>query len=250
MLDPLIIAQLAPHGTLRAGINLANTLLVSGKTSSGEPEGIAPDLAREVATRLGVPIVYVPFAGAGPMTDAAGSNVWDIGLIGAEPERMQNVIFTAPYVEIDATYLVPAHSLLTAVEQVDRPGVRIAVARRSAYDLWLTRNIKHAELVPANTLDGAYERFVEEELEALAGLKPLLLSNGKKLSGARLLEGRFMAVQQSVGTARQNEAGAAFLRVFIEEAKASGLVARLIQRHGVQGLSSAASVQQEGALWH
>jgi polar amino acid transport system substrate-binding protein len=239
--DPLIIAQLAPRGVLRAGINLANTLLVSGKNSSGDLEGIAPDLAREVATRLGVPIVYVPFAGAGPLTDAAGSDVWDIGLVGADPERAQNVVFTSPYVEIDATYLVRAGSALTSIEEVDRPGVRIAVAKRSAYDLWLTRNITHAELVGATTLDGAYERFVEEKLDALAGLKPLLLSDLNKLSGARILPGRFMAVQQSVGTARQNEAGAAFLHAFIEEAKTSGLVTRLIQRHRVVGLSAALS---------
>ena len=240
-MDPLIIAQLAPRGVLRAGINLANTLLVSGRSPSGDPQGIAPDLAREVAARLGVPIIYVPFAGAGPLTDAAGSDIWDIGLVGDEPERAQNVVFTSPYVEIDATYLVPSGSALNSVEEVDRAGVRIAVANRSAYDLWLTRNIKHAEFVRADTLDGAYECFVEQKLEALAGLKPLLLSGVKKLPGARILQGRFMAVQQSVGTARQNEAGAAFLRAFVEEAKASALVERLIQHHRILGLSAASN---------
>ena len=236
-----VIAELAPHGVLRAGINMGNFLLVTGKSPSGDPAGVAPDMAREIAERLGVPVKYVPFARPGELADAAGSDVWDIGLIGAEPARAEKIAFTPAYVEIEATYLVPAGSPLRTVAEVDRPGVRIAVTARSAYDLWLARNIKHAELVRSESLDGACEQFVAEKLDALAGLRPRLISDVQKLPGARILDGQFTAVQQAVGTARQNAAGARFLRDFVEEAKTSGLVARLIERHNVRGLSVAAS---------
>jgi polar amino acid transport system substrate-binding protein len=233
------ITELAPSGVLRAGINLGNFLLVSAKSPAGEPEGVAPDLAREIAARLGVGVAYVPFARPGELADAAGRDVWDIGLIAAEPARAKEIAFTPAYAEIEATYLVPAGSPLKTIAEVDRPGVRIAVAARSAYDLWLSRHLAHAELVRSGSLDGAYERFVGEKLDALAGLRPRLLQDLEKLPGARVLDGQFTAVQQAVGTARSNAAGAAFLRDFVEEAKASGLIARLIERHRIRGLSVA-----------
>jgi polar amino acid transport system substrate-binding protein len=234
-----VISELAPSGVLRAGINLSNFLLVSSKGPAGEPQGVAPDMAREIATRLGVPVEYVPFARPGELADAAGRDVWDIGLIAAEPARAEVIAFTAAYAEIEATYLVPAGSPLATIADVDRPGVRIAIAARSAYDLWLSRHLAHAELVRAGSLEASYEIFVGDKLDALAGLRPRLLQDVDKLPGARILDGRFTAVQQAVGTAKGNEAGAAFLRDFVEEAKASGLVARLIERHGVRGLSVA-----------
>ncbi|HJQ58073.1 MAG TPA: transporter substrate-binding domain-containing protein [Vineibacter sp.] len=234
-----LIAQLAPTGVLRAGINLGNFLLVTGRSATGDPEGVAPDMAREVAARLGVPVKYVPYKTPGELADAAGSDAWDIGLIGAEPQRAETIAFTAAYVEIEATYLVPAGSPLKVIADVDRQGVRIAVTGRSAYGLWLERNIKHAQLVRSDTLDGAYEQFVRDKLEALAGLRPRLLTDVTKLPGARILDGQFSAVQQAIGTARRNETGAAFLREFVEQSKASGFVAGLIARHKVDGLSVA-----------
>ncbi len=233
------VSELAPHGVLRAGINLSNFLLVTGRTPSGDPEGVAPDMARAVADRLGVPVRYVPFRTPGELADAAGNDTWDIGLIGAEPARAEKIAFTAAYVEIEATYLVPANSPLHTIKDVDRPGIRIAVTARSAYDLWLERNIRHAELVRSNSLDAAMEQFVRDKLDALAGLRPRLLSDVKSLPGARILDGQFTAVQQAIGTARTNAAGAAFLCDFVEQAKASGLVASLIERHHVVGLSVA-----------
>jgi polar amino acid transport system substrate-binding protein len=238
-MSPEIVSQLAPTGVLRAGINMANFLLVTGRTASGDPEGVAPDMASEIATRLGVPVKYVPYKTPGELADAAGTNAWDIGLIGAEPQRAETIAFTAAYVEIEATYLVPAGSPLKTIADVDRAGVRIAVTGRSAYGLWLDRNIRDAELVRSATLDSACEQFVTDKLDALAGLRPRLLSDVQKMPGARILDGQFTAVQQAVGTARRNEAGAAFLREVVEQAKASGLVARLIERHKVQGLSVA-----------
>ena len=238
-LPPDIISDLAPTGVLRAGINLSNFLLVTKVNSTGDPEGVAPDLAGEVAMRLGVSVKYVTFKSPGELADAIDKDVWDIGLIGAEPQRAETIAFTSAYAEIDATYLVPSDSRLNAIADVDSEGVRIAVTARSAYGLWLDRNIKHAELIRSDTLDSAYEEFVNAKLSALAGLRPRLLSDLGKLPGSRILDGRFMSVQQAIGTSRKNPAGAAFLRYFVEEAKSSGLVARLIERHQVRGFSVA-----------
>ncbi len=238
-MSPDIIADLAPTGVLRAGINLSNFLLVTGRSPAGDPTGVAPDVAGEVARRLGVPVKYLPFKSPGELADQALNGVWDIGLIGAEPQRAETIAFTAAYTEIEATYLVPSGSPLQTIAEVDAAGVRIAVTGRSAYGLWLDRNIKHAELVRSASLDSAYEQFVREKLEALAGLRPRLLQDVARLQGARILEGRFTAVQQAIGTPKKNTAGAAFLADFVEEAKASGLIASLIERHKVKGLSVA-----------
>lgn len=237
--DPRVVAELAPTGVLRAGVNLSNFLLVTGRSASGEPEGVSPDLSRAIADRLGVPVRYVCYPRPGELADAAGTGAWDIGLIGAEPQRAETIAFTAAYAEIEATYLVPAGSPVASIEDVDRPGTRIAVAEGSAYHLWLARNIEHAALVCAGSIDGSLHAFVEGGLEALAGLRPRLIADARILPGSRILPGRFTAVQQAVGTARANVAGAAFLQAFVEEAKRSGLIADLIAKHRVVGLSVA-----------
>jgi polar amino acid transport system substrate-binding protein len=235
-----LVAELAPHGILRAGINMGNFLLVTGKTDSGDPDGVSPDMARAIAAKLGVPVKFVPFARPGELADAAGSDVWDIGLIGAEPARAEKIAFTPAYVEIEATYLVPAGSSIQRIKDVDRPGIRIAVTARAAYDLWLERNIKHAALVRGQNQANTIEIFQRDRLEALAGLRPGLLGDVQKMPGSRILDGQFTAVQQAVGTAKANAAGAAFLESFVAEAKASGLVAKLIEKHGVVGRLSVA----------
>ena len=232
-------AELAPTGVLRAGINMGNFLLVTGRSPSGDPDGVSPDMARAIADRLGVPVKYLPYKTPGELADAAGTGAWDIGLIGAEPQRAETIDFTAAYCEIEATYLVPAGSPIKSIAEVDRPGIRIAVTGRAAYGLWLERNIKQAELVRTDSLDSAFDKFVNEKLDVLAGLRPRLITDVEKLPGARILEGQFSAVQQAVGTAKGNKGGAAFLRDFVEEAKRSGLVARFIEKHKVQGLSVA-----------
>jgi polar amino acid transport system substrate-binding protein len=234
-----VIAELAPTGVLRTAINLANFLLVTGKDDAGNPVGVAADMAREMAQRLGVPVKYVTYKSPGELADAVEAGAWDIGLIGAEPQRAEKIAFSPAYVEIEATYLVPAGSSLQSLADVDKPGVRIAVMGRAAYGLWLDRNIKQAELVRTDSLASATEQFVRDKLDALAGLRPALLADVEKLPGARILDGKFMAVQQAVGTPRKNAAGAAFLRDFVEQAKASGFVAGLIERHKVRGLSVA-----------
>jgi polar amino acid transport system substrate-binding protein len=238
-MSPEIVAQLAPHGILRAGVNMSNFLLVTGRTASGDPQGVSPSMAAAIAERLGVPVKYVPFPKPGELADQAGNDVWDIGLIGAEPARAEKIAFTAAYAEIEATYMVPGGSPLKTIADVDKPGVTIAVTARAAYDLWLERNIQHATLVRTDSLDSAMERFVAEKMDALAGLRPRLLTDVTKLPGAVILDGQFTAVQQAVGTAKANMAAAAWLHDFVEEAKASGLVAKFIAQHKVNGLSVA-----------
>jgi polar amino acid transport system substrate-binding protein len=238
-MNPQIIEQLAPTGVLRAGINLSNFLLVTGKTEQGDPQGVAPDLAGAIADRLGVPLKLVPFKSPGLLADAALSDLWDIGLIGAEPARAEKMDFTTAYVEIEATYLVPPNSTIHSIEQVDQPGNRIAVSARSAYDLWLVRNIKHAQLIHAEGFDATFKVFVEDGLEAMASLRPGLLADVEKMPGSRILDGQFTAVQQSVGVRKGRSEAAAFLQGFVNEAKASGFVASLIAKHHVKGLSVA-----------
>ena len=232
-------AELTPTGKLRVAINLSNFLLVTGKADNGDPVGVSPDMAAEVARRLGVPLELVPYPNPGALGDDADSGNWDIGNIGAEPQRAEKIAFSAAYCEIEATYLVPAGSPIQTIADVDKPGVRISVTGRAAYGLWLQNNIQHAELVKTDSLDSAYDTFVADKLEVLAGLRPRLISDVEKLPGARILDGQFSAVQQAMGTPRKNTEAAKWLAAFVEEAKASGLVASFIEKHKVVGLSVA-----------
>ena len=238
-MSPEVLAQLAPHGVLRAGINMSNFLLVTGRSDNGDPDGVSPSLARAIAGALGVAVRYVPFARPGELAAEAGKDVWDIGLIGAEPARAETIAFTSAYAEIEATYLVPAGSPLKSIADVDRPGVRVAVTEHSAYGLWLERSIARATLVRSGSLDSAFDQFAADKLDALAGLRPRLLTDAQKLPGSTILPGQFTAVQQAVGTAKANTAAAAWLSGFVEQSKTSGLIARLIEQHKVTGLSVA-----------
>lgn len=226
--------EIAPTGVLRAGINLSNFLLVTGKTPDGQPEGVSPSMAAEVARRLDLDIEYVLFKTPGELADAAPENVWDIGLIGAEPARAQHIAFTAAYSEIEATYLVPQGSPIQSIDEVDRPGIRIAVPARAAFELWLTDNIQHAQLHRA-TGRQAFDDFVDQGMDALAGLRAGLVGDLAKLPGSRMLDGKFTAVQQAIGTPKGRQQTAAFLSEFVEDAKATGLIAGFIEKFGVEG---------------
>ena len=232
--------ELAPTGKLRVGVNLGNFLLVQ-RSADGSIRGIVPDLAQELARRLGVAAELRQYEKVGDVADSANKGEWDVAFIGAEPQRAAEIDFTEPYVEIEACYLVPAGSPIQSIGEVDRKGVHIAVAGRSAYDLWLSRNIENAELVRGDNIEHSYQLFVRDKLEVLAGLKPRLMEDAAKLPGSRILDGRFTAVQQAIGTPKGRPEGAAYLRKFAEDIKASGLVAQLIERHGIKGLTVAAA---------
>jgi polar amino acid transport system substrate-binding protein len=235
-----VIAQLAPTGVLRAGINMSNFLLVVDKTPSGDPIGPSPSMAAAIADALGVPLKLIPYASPSALADAAGTGAWDIGNIGAEPQRAAVMDFTAAYAEIEATYLVQPGSTIQSIDEVDRPGKRISVSRGSAYGLWLENNIKHAELKAVEGGDAAFDQFVNAKMDALASLRPRLVTDAEKLPGSRILDGQFASVQQAVGINKGNDAAYAWLKDFVETAKSSGLVASWIEKFGVQGKLSVA----------
>ena len=237
--SPEARTELAPGGKLRAGINHSNFLLVNPGSPFGAPKGIAPDLALELGRRAGVPVEFVSFDAAGKLADAVKSAQVDIGFLGNEPQRADVIAFSPAYLELPVTYLVPAGSPIARLEDVDREGVRIAVSARSAYDLFLTRNLRHAQLVRAEGIPASAKRFAAEGLEALAGLKPGLMEEARKLPGSRVLDGQVTAVQQSIGAPKHRQAAAAFLREFIEDVKRSGVVRRLVEKHGVKGIDVA-----------
>jgi polar amino acid transport system substrate-binding protein len=237
--SPEVRSQLAPSGTLRVGLNMSNFLLTATDTATGKPKGLAADLGHELGRRLGVPVELVPYPNPGALGDAAKSGAWDVGFLGAEPQRAKEIDFTAAYVEIEATYLVPAGSPIKTIAEVDRPGVRIAISDRSAYDLYLTRELKHAQLVRERG-DAILTRFLSDKLDAMAGLRPGLMKDQAKAPGSRILDGNFTAVQQAAGTPKGRPAGAKYLKEFIEDVKVSGLVAKTIEKHNVRGLNVAA----------
>jgi polar amino acid transport system substrate-binding protein len=232
-------AELAPSGTLRAGINMSNFLLVTGKTPDGGPDGVSPEMAREIARRLGVKLQLVPFPSPDGLVAAADDNVWDIGNVGAEPQREEKMSFTAAYAEIEATYLVREDSPLKSCAEVDKAGNSIIVRGGSAYGLWLERNIKNAKLILKTDNNDAKAEFFAGGIDALAGLKTGLLKDLESHPGYRILPGQFAAVQQAVGTHKRNKEAIKFLREVVEDAKASGLVAKWIEKHKANGLSVA-----------
>ncbi|HEU4924050.1 MAG TPA: transporter substrate-binding domain-containing protein [Burkholderiales bacterium] len=231
--------ELASNGKLRVGLNYGNFLLVLKDAPDGAPRGIAPDLGRELGRRLGVPVEFVKFAQAGQLADAVRDGSCDVGFLGAEPQRAAEIAFTKAYLEIPVTFLVPAGSPIRRIAEVDREGVRVAVSARSAYDLYLSRALKHAKLVRAEGIDGSYELFIRERLDVLAGLKPRLVSDAEKLPGSHVLEGQVTGVQQAVGVSRDRENAAQFTREFVDEIKRSGLVAKIIEKYGVKGVTVA-----------
>ena len=229
---PEAVKALAPTGKLRAAINYGNPVLAQRDPATGQPRGISADLARELGRRLGVPVEFVTFDAAGKVFDALGSGAWDVAFLAVDPARAAGIDFTAPYVIIEGGYLVPVSSPLRAIGEVDREGVRIAVANKSAYDLYLSRTLKRAQLVRAPTGPAALELFVSEKLEVAAGVKQPLVEFAKTNPNIRVIDGRFMLIEQAMGTPRGRDSGARYLREFVEEMKASGFVAAGLQRSG------------------
>jgi polar amino acid transport system substrate-binding protein len=240
---PAVRADLAPGGKLRAAINYGNFILATRDTATGESRGVAIDLAREIAGRLGVPAELVAYDSVAIMGDAAPSNVWDIAFLGSDPVREKIMSFTAAYLEIEATYLVPGASPLRTAAEVDRDRVRVAAPARANYELYLSRNLKRAQLVSTPDADAAFQALAAGKVDALAGLTQSLLGLAPKLAGSRLVDGRFMGVQQSIAVPKGKDAGLRYLRQVVEDAKTSGLVARAIERTGAKGVSVAPAAQ-------
>ena len=242
-ISPEVTMQLAPNGVLSAAVYLGNFLLVTGRSSSGEPIGIAPDICRAIAKHLGVKLNLQGFNTQDEVVEAAVSGRCGISLLGSDPARAQKVTFTPAYVELEACYLVPANSTITAISQVDQPGIRIASFYKSAYDLWLQRNLKHASLVHADSVKASNELFVSEKLDALAGLKTGLVSASQDIPGSRILDGQFTGIQQAIATQKTHLESIEFLNTCVEEFIRFGLVADLIRQYQVQGLSVASPPQ-------
>jgi polar amino acid transport system substrate-binding protein len=239
-LDPTVLQALAPHGVLRASINLGNPILANTDKTSGAPGGVSVDLARAFAERLGVGLELVVFDTAGKSVEAVAEEQADIGFFAIDPVRGAQIAFTQAYVLIEGSYLVREDSPLKANDDVDRAGHRIAVGKGSAYDLYLTRELKHAQIVRAPSSPTVVATFLEQALDVAAGVRQQLEADAQKHAGLRLLPGRFMVIQQAMGLpkSRGGEA-AAVLRAFVEDMKATGFVADALARHGIQGASVA-----------
>lgn len=230
-------SELAPTGKLRAGVFFGT--FATKDSASGDVRGVAVDLARDLGRRLDVPVEIITYETSGALADAVKASAWDIAFMAADSARAALISFTPAYAEIEATYLVPKDSVLVSIADVDREGIRIVVPAKTAYDLFLSRTLQRAQLVRTQGSASAFKIFVADRLEALAGLRPSLVGYAEKLPGSRVLDGRFTVTQHAIGVPSGRNAGAAYLRAFVTEAKRSGLVIRAIEKHGVRGVSVA-----------
>jgi polar amino acid transport system substrate-binding protein len=235
-----VIQSFTPTGRLRASINLGNPILVKTDAATGQPVGVSIDLARAFAQRLGVELELVIFDTAGKSVDAVAQENADFGFFAIDPLRGEKIAFTAPYVLIEGAYLVRSNSSIQSNEEVDRAGQRVTVGKGSAYDLYLTRELRHAEIVRAPSSQTVVDMFVEQKLEVAAGVKQQLETDARRFADLRLLPGRFMVIQQAMGVPKSRGPDAsAVLSAFVEDMKASGFVAQALARHRIQGASVA-----------
>ena len=236
---PVVVADLAPSGRLRAAFNYGNPVLAAWNPATGEASGISADLARELARCLGVPVDFVPYDAAGKVVAALASGAWDICFLAIDPLRAADIRFTAAYIIIEGVYLVADHSPVNDNAGIDRPGTRVGVIVGSAYDLFLSRELKEATLVRASSFEAVLDLWTKGELDCIAGVKPQLEGAARDLPGTRLLPRRFMAINQAMGTLRRRDAGATYLYDFVEQMKRSGFIAQAFARHRIEGASMA-----------
>ena len=234
-MSDIILQQLAPKGYLRAAINLSNFLLVTGMDDKGNPEGVSPELAKALANELNLELKLIPFKRPGELADAVKDDVWDIGNIANESERAKSITFSYPYTLIESTFLVRESSKINLFQDVDKPGVRIAVAERSAYDLWLTENIKNAELIRAKSIDLSFKIFEDNSYEVLAGLKPRLIDDLKNTKNCKILPGAFTFIKQCIGSKPGNPEAEKFINNFIEKNIKNGFIESLLLKYNVLG---------------
>ncbi len=234
-----ILADLAPTGRLRAAINFGNPVLAAKDPHTGEPGGISADLARELARRLGVAIEFVRYESAGIVVEGLKASAWDVCFLAIDPVRAADIVFTAPYVVIEGVYMVADASPIRSNLDVDHSGQRVGVIKGSAYDLFLSRELKQATIVRAASAAAVMDLWVAGKLDTVAGVKPQLEADAKRVPGLRLLPGQFMAINQAMGTPRGRDAGARYLHDFIDEMKISGFVAQAFVRNRIDGASMA-----------
>jgi polar amino acid transport system substrate-binding protein len=224
-------AVIAPTGILRAAINYNNPLLAHRDPATGELTGIVVDLSRELARRVGVPVKLIPYEAAGRMVEAAHQGDWDIAYLAIDPARAADIDFTAAYLDLEGTYLVPAGSPLQNISEVDRDGIRIAVTTGSGYDLFLTRQLKHAQLLRAESTPVSIEMMTAQKLDAVAAVRTALVRAAQQLPGSRVLSGHFMTIPQAAAVPKGRPAAARYVSEYIEDTKASGFVAASLERH-------------------
>jgi polar amino acid transport system substrate-binding protein len=229
------VAELAPRGRLRAAIHFGNPILAARDPAGGEPRGVSVDLARALAERLGVPLQIVTFEAAGRVVAALKDDGWDVGFMAIDPVRGREILYSPPYVIIEGAYLVRRDAPIRANADVDRDGVRVVVGAGSAYDLYLSRALTRARLVRAPTSQAVVDTMMAGGYEVAAGVRQQIEADGARYPDARVLDGRFMVIEQAMGTPAGREAGVAYLRSFVERMKASGFVASALARHGIQG---------------
>lgn len=231
-IDPAVLRDLAPRGVLRAAINLGNTVLAQRDAATSETRGVSVDLAQELARRLGVGVELVLFDAAGKVFEALHQGAWDIAFLAIDPSRGEQIAFTAPYMLIEGNYIVRSDSPVESSAEVDRPGVRVAVGAGSAYDLFLTRNLQAARVEHQPTAAAAFELFLEEGLDAAAGVKQVARKFAESHPGVRVLDDAFMVIEQAIGIPRTRVAGAQFVSNYVEEMKHSGFVANALRLSG------------------
>ncbi len=245
-LPATIVRAFTPAGKLRAAINLGNPILAGKDPVTGAPFGVSVDLARGFAERLGVDVEFAVFDNAAKSVEAVKSEAADIGFFAVYPLRGEGIAFTAPYVLIEGAYMVRQDSPLQHNDEVDSANHRVAVGKGSAYDLYLSRELKHAQIVRAITFPAVISAFIDQQLEVVAGIKQQLQADAARLPGLRLLPGRFMVIQQAMGLPKGRGAeAAAALTQYVEEMKLSGFVAQALARHGIQGAVVAPTMRCE-----
>jgi len=237
MMNPSLQTDFAPTGKLRVGINYGNPVLATRDAQSGELRGVAVDLARELGRRTELSIEIVAFESAGKMFDAVKAGAWDVAFLAVDPGRASEIDFTTPYVEIEGTYLIPSGAPFHNVTDVDRDGIRVGVSGKSAYDLFLSRSLKHAQIVRAQSPESAFDLILSSKVDVLAGVRQTLVAHSARLPGSRVFEDRFMAIGQAMGIVKGRGEAVNYLREFVEDVKASGFVARALEKSGVSGVS-------------
>lgn len=235
-----IRTELAPSGTLRVAINFGNPILANKDAATGEARGVSVDLARELGKRLGVPVELVTYTAAGKVVEDIKTGAWDLAFFAIDPVRGADTDFTAAYVVITGSFLVRCDSPIQRNEEVDRDGVRVVVGRGSAYDLYLTRELKKATLVRVATSQAVTDAMLAESIDVAAGVTQQLQADAKRVADVRLLDSPFMVINQSMAVPKGRAAGLAYASAFIEEMKASGFVADALKRHGIGGAAVAA----------